>query len=71
MSQPRADAASGVFAGLIVLFLIGVFIGLPVILWWILIAAFVGLFVATAERRTAERRARASTPAPRRPWDKD
>lgn len=68
MSQPpRAiNAAGGFFAALIVIFVFGFFIGLPVIVWVLLAAAFVGLWVATAGKRAQER----DTEQPRseRPW---
>jgi type III secretory pathway component EscV len=64
---PRAiTAAGGFFAALIVVFVFGFFVGLPVIVWVLLVAAFVGLWVATAGKRAAER----DTEQPRseRPW---
>lgn len=64
---PRAiNAAGGFFAALIVVFVFGFFVGLPVIVWILLIAAFAGLWVATAGKRAAER----DTERPRseRPW---
>lgn len=67
--HPKSDVAVGVFAGLIVLLLFGVFVGLPVVVWFLLIAAFVGLFVATADRRAVEKEHRVSTQ--RRPWHKE
>lgn len=67
--HPKSDVAVGVFAGLIVLLLVGVFVGLPVFVWALLIAAFVGLFVATADRRAVERAHR--VPTQRRPWHKE
>lgn len=71
MDQNRIDVPTGIFAGLIVMFLFGLFIGLPIIGWFLLIAAFVGLFVATSKRRANEREQAHTVPTPRRPWDKE
>jgi predicted lipid-binding transport protein (Tim44 family) len=68
--EHKSDVATGFFAGLIVLLLFGFFLGLPVVVWFLLIAAFVGLWVATADRRKAER-TEAKVPTQRRPWHKE
>lgn len=65
--HPRQiNTAGGIFAALIVVFVFGFFIGLPIIAWVLLVAAFIGLWVATAGRRAEER----ATEQPRsdRPW---
>lgn len=54
----QTNVAGGLFAMLIVLFLFGVFVGLPLVGWGLLFAAFVGLWVATASQRDAERETR-------------
>ena len=69
--EHKSDVATGFFAGLIVLLLFGFFVGLPVVVWALLIAALVGLFVATSKRREAERQARTQVPTQRRPWHKE
>lgn len=51
---------------MIVVFVFGFFVGLPVIVWVLLAAAFVGLWVATAGKRAAEREA--EQPRSERPW---
>ncbi|MDQ0809771.1 putative membrane protein YccC [Streptomyces sp. B3I7] len=68
MSQPprRINTAGGIFAALIIVFTFGFFIGLPVIVWVLLVAAFVGLWVATAGQRDQERDT--EQPRPDRPW---
>lgn len=68
MSQPPKgiNATGGLFAALIVVLIFGFFIGLPVIVWVLLVAAFVGLWVATAGKR-AEKRA-TEQPRSDRPW---
>lgn len=71
MNGNRSDVPTGLFAGLIVMFLLGFFVGLPVIGWFLLIAAFVGLFVATGKRRVRESEEARTVPTPRRPWDKE
>lgn len=70
MDRDHTDVAKGVFAGLIVLVLFGVFVGLPVVVWFLLIAAIIGLAVATAGRREKEREQERKVPQQRRPWDK-
>lgn len=65
--QPRQiNTAGGIFAALIVVFIFGFFVGLPVIVWVLLVAAFVGLWVATAGQRAREKDA--EQPRPDRPW---
>ena len=49
------NVAGGLFAMLIVFFVFGFFIGLPLFGWLFLVAAFVGLWVATAHQRQVER----------------
>lgn len=68
MTQPprSINATGGFFAALIVIFVFGFFIGLPVIVWILLVAAFVGLWVATAGKRAQEREAEPSRSE--RPW---
>ncbi|MHB9861999.1 hypothetical protein [Streptomyces sp. YIM S03343] len=68
MQQPqkRINTAGGIFAALIVLFIFGFFVGLPPIGWALLVAAFVGLWVATAGQRMKERAAEDRLPD--RPW---
>ena len=53
-TQTKTNYAGGLFAMLIVLFLFGVFVGLPLVGWGLLFAAFVGLWVATAHQRAVE-----------------
>ena len=65
-SPKGVDAASGLFAALIVVFIFGFFVGLPVFAWVLLVAAFVGLWVATAGRRARERDT--EKPQSDRPW---
>lgn len=71
MQQPprRINTAGGLFAALIVLFIFGFFIGLPIVVWALLAAAFVGLWVATAGQRAQEKQT--ETPPPDRPWRND
>ena len=45
-TQKKTNVTGGVFAALIFLLLVGVFVGLPVIVWVFLGAALVGLWVA-------------------------
>lgn len=71
MNGTKNDVAVGLFAGLIVMFLFGFFVGLPLIGWFLLIAAFVGLFVATGARRSQESEEARTVPTPRRPWEKE
>jgi hypothetical protein len=68
MTQPprQINTAGGIFAALIVVFIFGFFVGLPIIVWVLLIAAFVGLWVATAGQRLKERAAEDRLPD--RPW---
>ena len=63
---PRANVAGGLFAALIFLFVFGFFIGLPLMGWVLLVAAFVGLWVATSHQRSVEREQRPMEPD--RPW---
>jgi predicted membrane metal-binding protein len=44
--QKQVNVGGGLFAALIFLLLVGVFVGLPVIVWVFLGAALVGLWVA-------------------------
>ena len=68
MVQPprQINTAGGIFAALIVVFIFGFFVGLPIIVWVLLAAAFVGLWVATAGQRAQERSTQ--QPQPDRPW---
>ncbi|MET7713771.1 hypothetical protein [Streptomyces sp. NPDC005407] len=66
---PRINAAGGLFAALIVVFVYGFFAGLPIIGWVLLGAAFIGLWVATAGKRAQERAT--DQPLPDRPWRAD
>jgi uncharacterized BrkB/YihY/UPF0761 family membrane protein len=68
MQQPpqKINATGGIFAALIVVFIFGFFIGLPILVGVLLIAAFVGLWVATAGQRLKERAAEDRLPD--RPW---
>lgn len=70
MDRDRPDVAKGIFVGLMVVFLFGMFVGLPLVVWFLLIAAFVGTFVATASRREHEQEEERKVPHQRRPWDK-
>lgn len=70
-TENKNDVAVGLFAGLIVMLLFGFFVGLPILGWFLLIAAFVGLFVATGARRQRESEEARTVPTPRRPWDKE
>lgn len=45
-TQKKTNVTGGVFAALIFLLLVGVFVGLPIIVWVFLGAALVGLWVA-------------------------
>jgi hypothetical protein len=65
----KINAAGGIFAALIVVFIFGFFVGLPIIGWVLLVAAFVGLWVATVGQRWKERAA--ENPMPDRPWRTD
>lgn len=71
MQQPprKPNVAGGLFAALIVVFIFGFFVGLPVIGWLFLVAAFIGLWVATAGQRAKERAA--EQPQSDRPWRTD
>lgn len=64
----KINATGGLFAALIVIFVYGFFAGLPVIVWVLLVAAFIGLWVATAGQRTEEA---TDQPLPDRPWRND
>lgn len=68
MARPSngVNATGGLFAALIVVLIFGFFIGLPIIVWVFLIAAIIGLWVATAGKRAAKRAAEPSQPD--RPW---
>ena len=68
MQQPpqKVNVTGGIFAALIVVFIFGFFVGLPIIVWVLLVAAFVGLWVATAGPRAQERSTR--QPQSDRPW---
>lgn len=57
-TQKKINTTAGLFAALIFLILAGIFVGLPMILWLIIGAAVVGLWVATfysTERSTESR----------------
>lgn len=54
-TQTKTNIAGGLFAALIFLFIFGFFVGLPLIGWVLLVAAFIGLWVATAHQRQVER----------------
>lgn len=62
----KINATGGIFAALIVIFVYGFFAGLPVFGWLALVAAFVGLWVATAGQRAKEQAT--EQPQPDRPW---
>jgi hypothetical protein len=64
----RPNTVGGIFAFLIFLFLFGLFIGLPVFVWVILVGAFIGLWVATGDQRKAEKEN--LPPQNDRPWRK-
>jgi hypothetical protein len=66
VSDHRPNIAGGLFAALIFLFIVGFFIGIPVFAWVLLVAAFIGLWVATASQR-AEEKQKEPSPNPR-PW---
>lgn len=66
-TQKKTNVAGGLFAMLIVLFLFGFFVGLPLVGWGLLLAAFVGLWVATAHQRSVEREQ--EPVLSNRPWD--
>ncbi|MFC8262682.1 hypothetical protein ACFUNF_34990 [Streptomyces sp. NPDC057291] len=59
----------GTFAALIFLFIFGFFVGLPVFAWVLLVAAFIGLWVATAGKRGEDWGTK--RPPPDRPWRAD
>ncbi|MEU8829305.1 hypothetical protein [Streptomyces sp900116325] len=71
MEQPpgKLNVTGGIFAALIFLFIFGFFVGLPVFAWVLLIAAFIGLWVATAGKHGKDW----GTKQPRRdrPWRTD
>ncbi|MER5896918.1 hypothetical protein [Streptomyces sp. NPDC001876] len=71
MDQPpsKVNVTGGIFAALIAVFIFGFFVGLPVFVWVLLVAAFIGLWVATAGQRAKERAA--EQPRPDRPWRND
>ncbi|MGY4902587.1 hypothetical protein [Streptomyces sp. 900116325] len=71
MEQPpgKINVTGGIFAALIFLFIFGFFVGLPVFAWVLLVAAFIGLWVATSGKRAAERAT--EQPRPDRPWRSD
>lgn len=63
----KANVTGGLFAALIVVSVVGFFVGLPVIVWVFLIAAFIGLWYATAGRRGKDW----GTDRQDRPWRND
>jgi cell division protein FtsX len=65
---PRLNKTGGVFAAMIFLFVFGFFVGLPIIVWVFLVAAFIGLWVATSKVREVERQRH--EPESARPWRK-
>lgn len=62
--------AGGAFAFLVILFLFGMFVGLPIFGWGLLLAAFAGLWVATSKQRAHEREDGYSEYTGDRPWRK-
>lgn len=68
MDQPprQINAVGGIFAALIFLFVVGFLIGLPIWGWVLLMAAFIGLWAATAGKRAEEKAT--EQPLPDRPW---
>lgn len=62
--------AGGAFAFLVILFLFGMFVGLPIVGWGLLFAAFVGLWVATSKQRAHERQESYPEYVGDRPWRK-
>lgn len=66
----KPNWAGGMFAFLIVLFIFGFFVGLPVIGWAVLLAAFVGLWVTTSKQRAHERQESDPVLTGDRPWRK-
>jgi hypothetical protein len=71
MDQPprKPNVTGGIFAALIFLFIVGFFVGLPVFAWVLLIAAFIGLWVATAGKRGKDWGTK--QPPTDRPWRPD
>lgn len=67
-NTPRLNLTGGVFAALVFLFIFGFFVGLPIIVWVFLVAALIGLWVATSKAREVERQHR--EPEDARPWRK-
>jgi predicted lipid-binding transport protein (Tim44 family) len=65
-SDRHPNIAGGFFASLIFLFVFGFFIGLPAFVWVLLIAAFIGLWVATTSQRAEEKQN--ESPLNPRPW---
>lgn len=63
--KPQVRIAQAIAAGLFVLFLIGLAVGLPVIVWMLWLASVVGYLVATREIRAARA---AKDPRNQRPW---
>ncbi|MFF3359530.1 hypothetical protein ACFYWN_44815 [Streptomyces sp. NPDC002917] len=68
MDQPprKINVTGAIFAALIVVFIFGFFVGLPVFAWVLLVAAFIGLWVATAGKRGEDWGTK--QPPPDRPW---
>lgn len=62
----RINVPGGLFAALIVIFVYGFFAGLTVLGWVLLVAAFIGLWVATVGQRAKEQAT--DQPQPDRPW---
>jgi hypothetical protein len=54
MKNVKPDIAGGISVALTVMLLFGLFIGLPAVVWFLLIAAFVGLLVACAGKGAAD-----------------
>jgi hypothetical protein len=65
--KQQTNKVDGAWAALVVLFVIGCFVGLPLMVWPFWLAAVIGLWVATPERRAAKREEQRSVLSDR-PW---
>lgn len=68
MAQTKTNVSGGVGAALLVLVVIGAFVGLPIIVWPFLVAAIVGWVIATNEAQ--KEKARKRQVFEDRPWQK-
>jgi hypothetical protein len=65
--KQKINKVDGAYAALTVLFIFGLFIGLPLIVWPFWLAAVIGLWIATPERRAVKREEQRSALSDR-PW---